>query len=299
MKKDHKLSTLKEIEDVQLDLDIDLQSYSTMGLKATGSLITCFSLDSLKRTLQFLNKENLPYFPLGWGANQVLKGGETPYLKIQFPYDENYLNEVRSEYQLPGSLSVAKLSSHAAKFNLKGWEVVTGIPASLSGAVYMNAGTNLGEIGSLVSEVRIVSKKGEEKIIKGDALKFSYRKNNFCEDGDFIYQVTLKNLGQDENVSKTIREYLLLRNQTQPMKAKTCGCVFKNHTTGLRAGKAIDDLGLKGHQVGQVRVSPIHGNFFENLGGGTIEEFLELLNFVRKEIKDKLGVTLELEVKIQ
>ena len=167
---------------------------------------------------------------MGWGANILLPSSSTmPYVQLDFDFNRELLEQPQSEYILPASVSLAVLTSHAAKFGLKGWEVFTGIPASLGGAVYMNAGTNLGEIGSLVKEVKLMNKLGEIKLIKIDAHSFSYRKNHFVQPGDVIYEVTLSNLGLDPAISIKIKDYLEMRNKSQPLKEATCGCVFKNH----------------------------------------------------------------------
>lgn len=293
---DVNLNTLINHDDVQVELNKDLTRFSTMKLVATGNLLTVTSIVGLKYALEMLNKNNIKYRVLGWGANMLLpRSTEIPYIHLDFDFDKTIFDNPQKEYLLPASISLATLTSHANKFGLKGWEVFTGIPASLGGAIFMNAGTNLGEIGKIVKEVRIITKKGEEKLIKTDGHSFSYRKNNFLQEGDIVVEARLVHFGIDEEISKKIRDYLEMRNRSQPLKESTCGCVFKNHETCL-AGKSIDIMGLKGFTYKNLQVSPKHANFMENKGDSTYEDVIEMINILKAELKLQYGVSFEAEV---
>lgn len=293
---------LEKISGLTVEIDKDLKKYSTMKLNAVGDLLTVRDLDALKKTVSVLSQEKIEYRLIGWGANMLLPTRATaPYLQLDFSFDKTVLDSVHVEYVLPASVSLAVLTAHAAKFGLIGWEVFTGIPASLGGALFMNAGTNLGEIGSLVKEVRLVTKFGEEKLIKVDKNSFSYRHNHFVEPGDVIYQATLINKGTDAKISQKIKEYLEMRNKTQPLKEATCGCVFKNYhdnERGLtcRAGQFIDIIGLKGLTYKGLRVSPKHANFMENFGESNYEDVCTMIEILKKELKLQYGVDFTPEV---
>lgn len=288
--------------DVQIEIDKDLKKYSTMRLDARGDLITVKSVDGLKVTLKALTKNNIEYRALGWGANVLLPAkANLPYIQLDFEFDRSVFDSPRDEYILPGSVSLATLTSHANKFGLKGWEVFTGIPASLGGAIFMNAGTNLGEIGSIIKEVKIITKNGEEKSVIVDKNSFSYRHNHFVDSGDIIYEARLIHFGLDEAISKKIREYLDMRNRTQPLKEWTCGCIFKNHHDRLRdvtcrAGLFIDIMGLKGLTIKNLKISPKHANFMENSGESSHEDVMQMIIVLQKELKLQFGVSFETEV---
>ncbi len=296
------LDELKEISALEIELDKDLKKFSTMRLSAVGDLLTIKDLPSLKKTLSLLTKNNIKYRLLGWGANMLLPTrAQIPYIQLDFEFNKSLLDSVQNEYVLPASVSLAVLTSHASKFGLVGWEVFTGIPASLGGALFMNAGTNLGEIGPLVTEVRLITKDGNEKLIKVDKNSFSYRHNNFVEPGDVIYQATLIHRGIDPKISQKIKEYLEMRNRTQPLKEATCGCVFKNYhdlERGLtcRAGQFIDIIGMKGFAYKGLRVSPKHANFMENVGDSNYEDVLAMIEILKKELKLQYGVDFTPEV---
>jgi UDP-N-acetylmuramate dehydrogenase len=288
--------------DIIIEIDKDLKKYSTMRLDARGDLITIKSIEGLKLALKTLTKNNIHYRVLGWGANVLLQSqADRPYIQLDFEFDRSIFNSVHEEYILPGSVSLATLTSHANKFGLKGWEVFTGIPASLGGAIFMNAGTNLGEIGSIIKEVKLITKNGEEKSVIISEKSFTYRHNHFIDEGDIIYEARLIHFGTDAAISKKIKEYLEMRNRTQPLKEWTCGCIFKNYhdvrsNVTCRAGLFIDIMGLKGLSIKNLQISPKHANFMENRGESSYEDVMEMITVLQKELKLQFGVSFETEV---
>ncbi len=287
--------------DIKISRALDLTLYSTMRLIAKGDLIEIASVEGLIHFQKTCMQHNQNFRVLGWGANQPLPEVATiPYLKLNFPFDRTYLEEIRNEYYLPASVSLANLTKAASQLCLGGWEGFTGVPASLGGAIVMNAGTGLGEIGSVVKEVFIIDKTGTKKVHQVTKDSFVYRNQNFLEDGDVIYAATLIVKGVDQEMPQKIKEYLAYRNKTQPMKAWTCGCMFKNYTgaNACRAGESIDILGMKGMRYKNLRISPIHANFLENLGGANLEEVKEFTTLISDKLFEKFGVRFELELKI-
>lgn len=289
---------ISAIPGIEFRPNIDLSRFTTMKLRAIGSVVIAKSIDSLKNALQVLNQNKADYVLLGWGANQIFSPEEKKILiKLDFTYDQKIFDSVQNEYRLPASTPLNLLTSHALKFGLKGWEVFTGVPASLGGAVYMNAGTNLGEIGILVREVTVMRKSGSIEIIKTTTESFRYRKNLFVGPGDVILEIVLGHFGIDSTIPEKIRTYLKLRQDTQPLSEYTCGCVFKNDSK-FRAGQAIDLCGLKGLTVNGVRVSHKHANFMENFNEGESSDFYQLKNLMIEELYLNFGIKFELEVKI-
>jgi len=295
------LEKLNSIDGVELELQKDLKKFSTMRLDAVGDLITVKNVEALKKATKLMTQNGITYRTIGWGANILIpETSPTPYLQLDFHFDRSIFEKVRDEYVLPASVALATLTSHASKFGLKGWEVFTGIPASLGGAIFMNAGTNLGEIGSLIKEVKLITKNGEEKLIKIDQHSFTYRHNHFVDQGDVIYEARLIHFGISEVITHKIREYLEMRNHTQPLKEWTCGCVFKNQILGCgvtcRAGLFIDIIGLKGFSYKNLMISPKHANFMENRGDSTYEDVIKMIDVLQKELKLQTGVTFNTEV---
>ncbi len=289
-----------EIDGLEINYDQDLTKFSTIKLQSTGNLVVVKNEVTLTKFIKKIKKTKFKYKILGWGAN-ILLPEKLPWIAIQlkFDFDKSYLDKVQDIYELPASVSLAVLTSAASKLGLKGWEVFTGIPASLGGAIFMNAGTNLGEIGSLVTEVKFLDINGEIKIHIVDGKSFSYRKNNFLKDGEIVLSAKLKHFGVDEELKNEIRDYLEKRNKSQPMNQNTCGCIFKNSSLGeisCRAGHYVDIIGMKGFTLGGVRVSHKHGNFLENFGGSSYSETMQLMKLLQAELRLQFGVDFEFEV---
>ena len=161
----------------------------------------------------------------------------------------------------------------------------------------MNAGTSLGEIGSLIESVRIMGSDGNIKDIDCDASFFRYRNNNFLGDDEIILSAVIRHNGINKDITEKINDYLAYRKTTQPLTTKNCGSVFKNLEKHI-AGKTIDLLGLKGFGPEHLTVSYMHGNFIENHAEGTAEEFERLVQALCSEIERLSGLKFELEVKV-
>lgn len=293
------LKAVRDIEGVVLHENINLEKYTTIKLGKTGSIAICESLDGLKILLKTLKRESIKYHLVGWGANQVLLNvDETLFIKLNFKYDREVFKEPRDVYDLPASIGLNILTSHATKFGLSGWEVFTGIPASLGGAIYMNAGTSLGEIGDLIESVNILSTNGEVYEYKCVDNSFNYRKNNFVKDGEVIISARIKHNGIDNSIPGKIKEYLEYRKRTQPLTTKNCGSVFKNYSKELRAGQTIDTIGLKNFGQDNLMVTSLHANFVENSGNATAEEFKNLVDCLKIDMERYSGRKFVLEVKV-
>lgn len=296
-------SIFHDIKKIEFFEDQDITNYSTMRLKARANLLIAKDTQELKKLIPRLHQENVKYTILGWGANQLLSyhGKSHLYLKLQQPMDEKILKKKQSLYHLNASTSIAQLIKHALVFGNYGWEVLTGIPASLGGAIFMNAGTKFGEISQIIDAITLLKSNAEFEEIKiHDSNKlqyFGYRKNFFCAPGDIIVAATLTQAGFDDlKVPVQIKSYLEYRKKTQPLKSFNCGCVFKNPPQ-YSAGQIIDELGLKGMQYKELRISQVHANFIENLGEATLTDFLEFIEIIQEKVFIKLGHRLELEVK--
>lgn len=293
------LGEIQKISELKLDVDANLKKYTTYKLDVTGDIAFCQSLEALRKLVKLLNANQYKYNVVGWGANQVLVNTkDVLFIKIDFPTPKEMLTTPKQKYYLPASTPLNILTSHAQKFGLRDWEVFTGIPASLGGAIYMNAGTGLGEICQIIESVDVMDIAGSVRTVTGDDLKFSYRKNHFVGPGEIIVGATLLNKGESSEVGKKIKDYLEYRKQTQPLNTKNCGCVFKNSSPELRAGHMIDLIGLKGLQVGGLRVSLKHANFIENVNDASSQDFCKIVEIILDELEYSTGIRFELEAKI-
>ncbi len=283
-----------QYKDIDYKINTDLTNYSTIKIKVKADLYIVKSIESLKFLIKEFKAKKVKYTLLGLGANQILSEGSV-YIKLKLPNIDN-LNEYKEEYTLSASISLNQLSSAARKFNLDGWQVLTGIPATLGGAIAMNAGTRIGEIKDIVKSVTVLRKElSIESIVNFEGM-FSYRNNNFLKKGDIVIAATLIHKGQRENVKEEILEYLNKRKVDQPWGTANCGCVFKN-SNRISAGQAIDLLGLKGFCYKGLKISSVHANFIENTNA-SYEDFKELIEYINYQLETFYGQKFELEVKI-
>ncbi len=292
-------SEIQSLENIDFKVSCDLSKFTTIKLKKVGDVLIVRSLESLKKSLEIIKRYKKKYHLVGWGANQILLNTkDVIFIKIMFDFDRSYLASPKDEYVLPANVPLNILTSHAKKFGLSGWEVFTGIPASLGGAIYMNAGTNLGEMKDIVKSVTILRTSLNVEEVVVDETSFSYRENSIIKPGDIIVGATLFHHGLDDLIGKKIDNYLTLRKETQPLQSFNCGCVFKNFDINHRAGQYIDVIGLKGLRLGDLMVSEKHANFIENTGSAKSEDFVNLTEELKYQLELFSGIQFELEAKV-
>ena len=276
--------------------DKNLIQHNTMGLCVWGDLLTVRSEGALQRAVSEIGGKGGRYRVLGKGSNLVLPERSSDiYIRLDFPFDKKYLGEVRDEYVVPASLPLHLLSSHAVRFGLKDWEVFTGIPATVGGAIRTNAGTRLGDFCKIVKSIRIMDKQGRLREVEMNESSHSYRQNHILEQDDIVVGATLVHSGRDEDVPARIRGYLEYRSKSQPLHAKTSGCIFKN-TPSCGAGELLDKAGLKGFQFKGMKISEKHANFMINEKGATASDVGEFIELVKSRIMLQYGIDLDVEV---
>lgn len=274
----------------------NLQKYTSLSLVARGDILKIYSENFAINLFKKFKGSNFTI--LGKGANSIVKK-ENPFkvfIKLYLDNPPDIFNQLQKDYYLSASTSLSHIVRHAIDFNIKEWGVLAGIPGTLGGAVFMNAGTSLGEIGNFIDKIRIVKSNGEviEKMVNNQ--DFSYRKNLILNKGDLITYVGIKSFLPTEGTSTYIKNYLQKRKETQPLSKKTCGSVFKNSNDYL-AGQSIDLLGLKGLLKGDLSISHKHGNFIENHQAGNYSDFVSLTGAMKKELELIYGIKFELEAR--
>ena len=196
-------------------------------------------------------------------------------------------------------VSIASLVAKAAARGLSGLECLAGVPGTVGGAVRMNAGGAHGAIGESVSEVLVFALWGEPIRFDRRACGFGYRTSRLA--GTFICEVTLVlQPAESRDVVRRTAAILADKRASQPLSTATAGCMFKNpdRALGASAGRLLDQAGMKGHERGGARFSPMHANFIENLGGARFGDILGLAREGRERVYDRFGIDLELEVEV-
>lgn len=276
--------------------DVYLHSYTTLKLGGRAQFFSIpENVEELQYLLKFAQDKMLDIFILGKGSNLIVRDEGVKGLvinteKFSGVSFENNSIDVGSGY------SLKKLISDTTKRHLSGLESLIEIPASLGGAVYMNAGGKFGNIGSLVSKCWCLKLDDSQlyEVDKSD-LKFGYRMSNL--ERFFIYKIRLNLNDTDEKtIFDNIQKALEYKIKTQPLSTNNAGCVFKN-PVGNSAAQLIEQCSLKNYKIGSVFVSHKHSNFFINTGNRA-DDYIKLIDFVKEEVYRTFGVTLEREVKI-
>jgi UDP-N-acetylmuramate dehydrogenase len=260
-------------------------------------LVVPRSLDELRGVLGVLYERAEPFVVLGRGSNVVVsdRGVRGVVVKIGHGLDRARWDGTRVVAE--AGCGLPSLAFRAADRGLAGLEFAAGIPASVGGAVAMNAGAHGYSMETVVRSVRVFGPEGE-RAWSASEMEFAYRTSRLQREGGVALEVELELRGADpETVRSKMDAWLRHRAATQPIGPPSSGCVFRN-PPGDAAGRLIDVAGAKGLASGGVRVSEVHANYIVNTGGGCADDVLRLVDVVRERVRSRLGVELELEVKL-
>jgi len=252
--------------------------------------------DELLKILNLLSSYEMKWVVLGGGSNTVV--GDVGFRGVVI-----VTKKLRNISFLNGGGVLAEtgavmgtILNATIRSGLTGFEFAAGIPGTVGGGIFMNAGANGGEIKDVVDRVWIWQ-NGKEYVLSRDDLQFEYRKSNLPEGGVVTKALFKLNQGNMEESEKMVREFLDKRNNTQPIKMSNTGSIFKNPPE-IPAGKLLDELGFKGLKVGGARFSEIHANFIVNSGDAKTSDVLRLIEIAQEEALLKRGINLETEVRI-
>lgn len=252
-------------------------------------------LDELLKILNVLSSYDMKSIVLGGGSNTIIADAGFRGVVIG-------TKKLRKISLLDGGVFaetgavMGTILNTTIQAGLTGFEFAAGIPGTVGGGVFMNAGANGGEIKDVVDRVWIWE-KGKEYVLSRDDLQFEYRKSNLRE-GSVVTKALFKlNQGNKDMSQKLVKEFLDKRSKTQPIKMSNTGSIFKNPPE-IPAGKLLDELGFKGRNVGGARFSEMHANFIVNSGHAKTSDVLRLIEIATKEAFLKTGINLETEVRI-
>ena len=294
----NRLTDITRQENIICDADMAEYTSFRAGGKA-AVLVQPGSAEELREILRFLSAEDVPHFVLGNGTNVLFKdsGYDGVVVRIGKAFEGV---DIEGDVLRCGSgtlLSVVAREALAA--GLTGFEFASGIPGSVGGAVFMNAGAYGGELKDVLVSARVISADGsEDRIIPAGDLDLGYRHSILQETGDIVVEAEIRlSEGDKVKIKETMAELTLKRNQKQPVQYPSAGSTFKR-PEGHFAGKLIQDAGLKGLTVGGAQVSELHSGFIINKGGATASDILELMDIVRAKVLNDFDVELEPEVRI-
>ncbi|MBI3802320.1 MAG: UDP-N-acetylmuramate dehydrogenase [Nitrospirae bacterium] len=240
--------------------------------------------------------ERLPYFILGGGSNLIVGDGGVPAVVIHL----NRLNRISYEEEglllAEAGVSYPKLATEAMALGLSGLEFAAGIPGTVGGAVAMNAGIPGEETAAVLQEVSLVDEAGDLRTLSKETIRFEYRTAALPK-GIIVSAAFRLTPAPAEQVEEKLRRLLKRRRETQPLAFPNVGSVFKN-PPGDFAGRLVESVGLKGHQIGDAQISERHGNFIVNLGQAKAGDVLALVELMQTRVKAQCGIDLALEAKV-
>jgi len=293
------IEELKNLNVGEVLENVDIRKYTTyrVGGKATA-LVYPDDEYNLIELIKFLKNKNIKYKIIGRGSNLIFVG--ELYDGVLIKLDKFDKLEIRENEIIVGSgYQLIKLATRLSRMGYTGIEFATGIPGSVGGAVYMNAGAYKSDMGYIVKCVKVLTPKLKIKELTNYDLNFHYRSSFIQEHTGYIcLEVTLiLKKGNPDEIMQLIEDRKKRRFESQPLEYPSAGSVFRN-PEGLSAGKLIEDIGFKGYTIGGASISEKHANFIINNGDDTYEDIIELIELIKKKVKKAYNIDLILEQEI-
>lgn len=260
-------------------------------------LLTPKTKDQIVRTIKVCKENNIPYYVIGNGSNLLVKDGGIRGVVIKLTELNNIDISEGKVIAETGAL-LKDASKIALEHNMTGLEFACGIPGSIGGAVFMNAGAYNGEIADVIESAEVLT--GDGKIINytKEELNLGYRTSRVMEEKAIVLEAVFAlQDGEHEKIKARVDDLTEKRESKQPLEYPSAGSTFKR-PEGHFAGKLIQDAGLKGYSIGGAAVSQKHSGFVINKGGATAKDILDLIAHVQSEVRNQFGVELHPEVRI-
>jgi UDP-N-acetylmuramate dehydrogenase len=258
-------------------------------------LVEPADVDEVCRLVAQARTAEVPLFVVG-GTNLLIRDGGIRGIVVSLSKLRTIREEPGAVLYAEGGVGMPTLIGYALRRSLAGLEWAAGIPGTVGGCLMMNAGTRLGEMKDSVKAVRLVTMRGEIRDLSAAAVRFDYRRAHLPK--GIVVGVWLQlQQGRRAEIAKIVKDYLHYRKDTQPLAMPSAGCVFKNPPQDS-AGRLLEEAGLKGMRIGDAEVSTKHGNFIVNRGHANAADVISLIQKVRRTIRQKSGVRLNLELKI-
>lgn len=291
-----KLTTIIEESKIKTNEDMSKHTSFKAGGKAKF-YIKAKTVEDVINTVKISKENNIPIVVLGNGSNILFKDEEFNGVVLKIELDTLKIEE--NIITAEAGVKNAILGRKALDNNLQGFEFAAGIPGTIGGAIRMNAGAYGGEIKDIVQDVEYLDYEDLKiKKITNKECNFEYRHSVFCENKNIILSATfkLKN-GIKEEIANRMNEFAKSRKEKQPLEYPSAGSTFKRGTDFITA-KLIDECGLKGYQIGGAQVSEKHAGFIINKENATAKDIIDLVEYVKKTVKEKTGKSIDLEVEI-
>lgn len=290
------INEIKKLKVGKLIENADLKKYTTYKVGGIAKLIVIpDNIECLNKLVKYIYQNNIKYMVLGYGSNVIFS--DEPYEGILIKLDE--LNEVEiigNSVIVGAGYSLIKLSLLTARQGLAGLEFASGIPGSVGGAVYMNAGAYGSDMGYIVKSIKVLTPEGNIVIMENKELDYHYRTSFLKENHGYIcLEATLKlRKGDRDAILEVIRDRKKRRLESQPIEWPCAGSVFRNPSEDS-AWRLIEGIGYKGKRIGDAMVSPKHANFVINAGHAKSSDVKKLIFEIQTKVKQKYNIDLKIE----
>ncbi|MBI0578402.1 UDP-N-acetylmuramate dehydrogenase [Neobacillus cucumis] len=297
---DEMITQLKEWNIGKVKQNELLSNHTTIKIGGPADLfIEPSSTENLIKVMELVRKHQFPWRAIGRGSNLLVsdKGIEGVVIKLGSGLDQLTVND--SEIRVGGGYSLVSLATKISKMGLTGLEFASGIPGSVGGAVYMNAGAHGSDISKILSKALILFENGTMEWLSNEEMEFTYRTSVLQKKrpGIVVEAVFQLEAGEKTRIVSQMQKNKDYRKETQPWNFPCAGSIFRNPLPNY-AGKLIEVAGLKGHSIGGAKISEMHGNFIVNAGNATAGDVLALIQYVKDTIYSLYEVKMETEVEI-
>jgi UDP-N-acetylmuramate dehydrogenase len=277
-----------------------LSQHTTMKIGGPADLfIEPSSLENIQKVMTFIKERQLPWRAIGRGSNLLVsdKGIEGVVIRLGSGLSHLSINE--SSITVGGGHSLVSLSTLISKKGLSGLEFASGIPGSVGGAVYMNAGAHGSDISKILTKAHVLFEDGSIEWLSNNEMEFTYRTSVLQKKRPgVVLEAEFKlTKGDRTAIVSQMQKNKDYRKETQPWNFPCAGSIFRNPLPNY-AGKLIEEAGLKGFQIGGAKISEMHGNFIVNAGNATAKDVLDLIQYIKDKILQLYGIKMETEVEI-
>ena len=297
MTEKNKLKISSLAKDVLFDEPMSRHTTFRIGGNA-DVFVNASSSEEIVSVISYCLEHHIPYMCMGNGSNMLVSDKGIRGVVISIGSNMSEVQVVDNMIYAEAGALMSKIASAALGAELSGFETLSGIPGTVGGGIYMNAGAYGGEIKSVLKNVTFISKNNDIVTMDTDQLELGYRHSIFETNGGIIVKCCLElKKGNKNEISAAMKEYSTRRNEKQPLSMPSAGSTFKR-PEGHFAGKLIQDAGLMGFSIGGAQISTKHAGFIVNTGNATAADVLALIEHVRKTVFAQSGIMLEPEVRL-
>lgn len=291
------MDIIKKLKDLKCGKveQIVLKNYTTYKVGGKTTLATPRNIDDLKKLITFLRDNNIKYKILGNGSNVIFNNSGYDGVVIKLS-EFNDLKITGNTVIVGAGYNLMKLAIKTCHMGLFGLDFATGIPGTVGGAVYMNAGAYKSDMGYVVKSVKVLTPDLEIKELDNKDLDFHYRTSFLQKNPGYIcLEATIKlRKGDKDIIMEIVNDRKKRRLESQPLEYPSAGSVFRN-PEGDFAGRLIEEIGYKGKSIGGAKVSEKHANFIINNGNASGEDIKKLILEIKEKVKEKYNIELKVE----